>query len=361
MASIPVQVADITLDWLNEVLAGKAGRIASFTEERFGEGVGILGELARLRLTYAAGESGPTTLIAKCQSPAPENIFLAQLMGFYLREVSFYREVADQVSVRVPKAYHVDSGADGVPFVLLLEAIEDAYCPNQIEGISVEEAERIIDTVAKLHAPFWGSPKLDTMAWLPPMNNPLYKMGKDMALAKWPGFVEKFGPKLKPETMVGIEKSINVYPEMLDYVTSQGTPTLTHTDCRSENYLFGGSAGDDVVTMIDFQLSTRHFGAWDLANLLGGSLTPEVRRANEEALIKRYVDAVASHGVTGYSVEQCTHEVHLAYLQMCSAIVITSELEGGNDRGRELLEQLYLRPLIAAQDHNAIALLSEFT
>jgi len=36
--------------------------------------------------------------------------------------------------------------------------------------------------------------------------------------------------------------------EMLDYAADAGTTTLTHTDCRSENYLFGGSAGADAIT-----------------------------------------------------------------------------------------------------------------
>ena len=65
MTTIPAQVADITTDWLNEVLAGSpVGRIESFTAERLGEGVGILGELARITPQYAPGESGPATLIA---------------------------------------------------------------------------------------------------------------------------------------------------------------------------------------------------------------------------------------------------------------------------------------------------------
>ena len=84
MSFIPSQVADITVDWLNEVLPKNVGTVESFTITRFGTGVGILGELARLHLTYADGNgAGPATVVAKCQSPAPENQFLAQAMGFY--------------------------------------------------------------------------------------------------------------------------------------------------------------------------------------------------------------------------------------------------------------------------------------
>src|SRR5688572_22589485 len=98
MGTIPAQIADITTSWLNQVLPSDVGEVESFTATRFGEGVGILGELARLSLTYRDGpSSGPATIVAKCQSPAPENQFLGQVMGFYLREVNFYREVADRL------------------------------------------------------------------------------------------------------------------------------------------------------------------------------------------------------------------------------------------------------------------------
>ena len=78
MSFIPSQVADITVNWLNDVLPENVGKVDSFTITRFGTGVGILGELARLHLTYVDGaQAGPATIVAKCQSPAPENQFLA--------------------------------------------------------------------------------------------------------------------------------------------------------------------------------------------------------------------------------------------------------------------------------------------
>jgi hypothetical protein len=359
--TIPNQIADITMPWLNTVLTGRVGPIAAFRAERLGEGVGILGELARLHLTYEPGGSGPATVIAKCQSPAPENQFLGQVMGFYLREVNFYKEVAREVTVRVPDAFHVDASETGTPFILLIEEITGARCPDQISGITPDEAGRILDEAATLHAAYWGKPALDTMAWLPPMNNPLYKGAKDMADARWPAFSDRFGERIGPAMMATIRRACDVYPEMLDYVVTQGTPTLTHTDCRAENYLFGGSAGADTVTMIDFQLCTKHFGPWDVANLLGGSMEPTLRRAHEHALIERYVARLTALGVEGYSVEQCWREVRLSWLQSCVSSVVVSDLQGGNERGAELLEQLFLRPIIAATDHHVGELLGEFS
>jgi hypothetical protein len=360
MALVPEQVADIEVEWLNEVLGGDVGRIVSFTIERFGQGVGILGELARLHLTYAPGESGPASIVAKCQSPAPENQFLGQVMGFYLREVNFYREVARSLDIRVPHPYHADAGPEGLPFVLLIEDIVGAHCPDQLAGLTADDVRRIIDVVAALHARFWDSPELQTMTWLPPMNNPLYKAGREMALARWPGFVERFGERIGPEMLAVIERACHAYPEMLDHVAAQDHLTFTHTDCRAENYLFGGSAGDDTITMIDFQLCTRHFGPWDVANLVAGSMTPEARRAVETDLIEHYHARLVALGVTGYTLERCWHDYRMSLLQSCTASVIISDLQGGNERGDDLLANLFLRPIIAATDHRVGELLHEF-
>ena len=49
---------------MNGVLGGHAdvGRISSVRAEHMGEGVGILGEVARLHLTYEPGSTGPATM-----------------------------------------------------------------------------------------------------------------------------------------------------------------------------------------------------------------------------------------------------------------------------------------------------------
>jgi hypothetical protein len=362
--TIPEQVGDITVHWLNEVLGDAGdrpvGEIVGFDAEPLGHGIGILGQLARLHLVYADGATGPHTLIAKCQSPAPENQALSRTMGFYLREVSFYREVADRVPIRVPHAYHAECGPDGLPFVLLLEEIEGAHCPDQIAGISPWEAEHILDVAARLHAAFWDTDELRAMTWLPPMNNPLYHAGQQLAEARWPGFVERFGERFGPDTMAWLDRACRSYSKMLDHVAAMDHLTFTHTDCRAENYLFGGSAGNDVVTMIDFQLSTRHFGPWDVANLLAGSMTPEVRRSCEAELVERYHRRLVELGVDGYTLDRCWLDYRLSLLQASVAQVIVSDLQGGNERGDELLEHLFVRPIIAAADHGVGELIDRF-
>ena len=96
---IPESAADITPEWLTSVLSVD---VTDVRAENLGEGLGLLGEVARLHLKYAPGANGPPTLIAKCQSPALENRFVAQLMGFYAREVNFYSHLSNSIPLRCP-------------------------------------------------------------------------------------------------------------------------------------------------------------------------------------------------------------------------------------------------------------------
>jgi hypothetical protein len=356
---IPAQIGEITVEWLNAVLGDEFGTIEAFAVDPFGEGVGILGELARFSLTYASGQSGPASIVAKCASPAPENQFLSVAMGFYLREVAFYRHVAGAVDVRVPRPYHAAASETGVPFVLLIEDIEGATTPNQLDGISVDEARRIISTVVPLHTQFWGTDQLLSLDWLPPMNNDMYKGAQPMATAAFPGFAEHFGDRIPGDMLETIRVACERYAELLDYTVTVGTPTFTHTDCRAENYLFGGPDGTDTTTMIDFQLSTRHVGMWDITNLLAGSMDPDLRRAHERDLISEYVAQIRAAGID-YTVDQAMKEYRISLLQQTTAQVITSDLEGGNERGAALLEQLHLRPVLAAMDNDVRSVLADF-
>lgn len=357
---VPAQVRDIDVAWLNAVAPAEVGEIVGLQARDLGTGVGILGEVARLHLTYAAGDEGPATMIAKCASTSAESVALAQAMGFYDREVSFYSQTAARLTdVRVPRPYHVDAAEGSVPFVLLLEDIVGARCPDQIAGLTVEEAGAILDTVAGLHAAFWESPELDQLTWLPPMNNELYKGAGALAEMRWDAFRDVWGPRVPATILTAVEAVIPRYGRLLDWWVEQGHATFTHTDCRAENYLFGGAAGEHTVTVVDFQLCTRHVGAWDVANLLGGSLRIEDRRAAEDGLVARYHARLVELGVRHYPIDRLWRDIRMSWLQQSFAAVAVSDLEGGNERGDELLAELFTRPFVAAADHHAERLVGE--
>ena len=356
---IPAQISDISVDWLNTRLGDDFGTITEVSVAEIGAGVGILGEVGRVTLTYAEGETGPATLIAKCQSVYPDNIVLCQMMGFYVREVSFYNELASSLDIRTPKCHVADMAQGGAPFILLVEEITDARMIDQIEGASREDAMSVAETVAGLHARFWNNDALFALEWLPPMNNDLYKGAQGLFDANWEGFVENWSALVDPDVLACCEALIPKYADMLDWVVESSPATLAHTDCRAENYLFGGSAGPDAITMLDFQLATRHVGTYDIANFLGMSVTIENRRAWENDVVRHYHDTLVARGVPDYDYDQCHRDYRYALMHQAMAQVAVANLDPGNDRGRELLNAFVTRAFTAAADNQSIDLLSE--
>ena len=99
---VPSQVEDISADWLNRQfgLAGFAfPAVVEITSERIGEGVGFIGQLHRLTVSYAddaaaTDGSAPTSLIAKMPTNDPGGRMLGTMMRLYEKESGFYGQLA---------------------------------------------------------------------------------------------------------------------------------------------------------------------------------------------------------------------------------------------------------------------------
>src|SRR6266699_3847818 len=90
--------------------------------EPIGVGVGFLGQVARLRLTYDRPDEGaPVTLVGKLPTLDPGGREICRLFRFYEREIHFYRQLTPRIPVRVPRCYAsvMDLAADD--YLLLLE------------------------------------------------------------------------------------------------------------------------------------------------------------------------------------------------------------------------------------------------
>src|ERR1700754_546990 len=79
-------------------------RVASVLHRPIEGVTGLLGEIARLHLTYCDGalRDAPSSLIAKGPALAPVNRAMAMSVRCYEHEVRFYREVAPGLAVRGP-------------------------------------------------------------------------------------------------------------------------------------------------------------------------------------------------------------------------------------------------------------------
>jgi len=104
---IPLHPADIRADWLTDTLrsAGTlaAARVSAIEIQLLGGDKGTTGQLARLRISYEGdAAAAPSSLIAKFSATDPQARALIHGMGFYEREVRFYKQLAHRSPLHTP-------------------------------------------------------------------------------------------------------------------------------------------------------------------------------------------------------------------------------------------------------------------
>ena len=98
----------------------------------------------------------------------------------------------------------------------------------------------------------------------------------------------------------------------------------------------------------------------DIAYFLGQNVPTDFRRANEEALLRRYHGGLQAKGVQGYSFDQCWDDYRGSMLMHVVSATQLQTLDGGNDRGQRLLDAMLTQGWQSAVDLDAGEFLSAF-
>jgi aminoglycoside/choline kinase family phosphotransferase len=362
---IPSGPQDLTPEWLTQALrsggAIERAAVSSFEVKVIGEGAGFLGQLAQVRLTYDRPEEGaPQSLIAKLPAAAPENKEVAQFFRFYEREVRFYDEIAHSVELRTPRLYfsHFDAGTGD--FALLIEDLAPACVGDQLSGCTTHQVELAVRELARFHAAWWEHPKLQDLDWLPSIHDQWYVEAVAGGYAQaWGPFNDYFGDRLAPAMRDLGERYGQKIPQLMEYFGTAPC-TIIHGDYRLDNLFFDPSQPGSALAVIDWQISARARGVFDVAYFLAGTLPPDQRRAGERDLVRLYHDLLAEGGVRGYSLELCWDDYRRSLLFLLNyAVIGIGSLDLANERGVELFEMIAQRTMTAIDDLNAGELLPE--
>src|SRR5262245_18001717 len=213
-------------------------------------------------------------------------------------EVRFYREVAPAIPIALPHPYHGHVAGPGQRFVLVLEDLvpRAARFTDVAGALTVDDARRVVATLARLHAAFWQSPRLATdLAWLGPArrDRARYRLERLLSALALPAAVRRH-PDLVPAAVRAAVPRIVAARDRLEARWAEPPVTVIHGDAHAGNLFFLG----EEVGLLDWQVVQAGQGMRDVSYFLVTSLPTALRRAHERTLIETYLTALRTHGAT---------------------------------------------------------------
>jgi aminoglycoside phosphotransferase (APT) family kinase protein len=342
--------ASMTPEWLTHVLRKNghigAAHVVGVDSVGFGAEIGFLDRLFRVVLTYDRVEPGaPASLVVKVSAAEERFRAIGEFYDAYNREFKFYESIAPDAPIRLPRCYGREVIAEMGAHLLLLEDLSRLTPGNQVVGLSVEQAAAAVATIGTMHAHWWDSAALESLAWMPNRT-----MDVSRYRAAWPEFRRSFHGQLS-ERALRLGDTLDDQLESLLEAFDQSPRTLVHSDFRADNLLFGDLSAESPVVVVDWQLAIRSRGILDVARLICGSIVPAERAKSELALLQRWHESLERGGVRGYSFERAAEDYRNAAL-ICLYYPVTIHLaeEAAGKRGAALAH-CQIERFFAAAEH----------
>ena len=356
MAAFPSHPDDITPEWLtgrlHEAVVLQRGNVTGFRWEPIG--TGQVGDSARISLSYDQAGGGPATVAGKFPAANPTSRGTAAMMGLYTKEVRFYRDLAQQLDVRVPATYAAEVNDDGSSFVLLFEDLAPEKGGNQLDSCSFDEACHAIRQAAALHAPSWKNAAILSLDWLQPQEavtsqiRALYPQAQAI-------FAERYADALEPEFMaVCSDLAAN------DAWLSRNHPkvSLVHGDFRLDNMLFGIGRGAEPIAILDWQTLSLGHPMTDIGYFMGCGIGNELRQRYEAELLDLYCSEMTARGVP-LTHDDIWRDYVIGALHGVSTAVFSAAFVERTERGDANFLSMARGACALALEHGSLEMLEE--
>jgi hypothetical protein len=348
--------ARIDPDWMTRALrqAGviRRARVTDVAAKPVGNG--LVGDSFRFTLGYDQDEPGaPATVVGKFPAKDPASRASGSSQMLYLSEVSFYRQLAATVAIHTPRALVAEIDPETHDFTLLFEDMGPARQGDQLAGCSIEDAQTAMREAAALHAPRWGDASLAALDWMAAKAERLMPMVITMLPPIIEMYRERYDGQLEPEFMALVEKLPAAFMQMRADTTAPFT--LQHGDYRLDNILFDVQGGAAPMASLDWQTVGVGVGATDVAYFLSAGVDSETRRANEEALVRLYLDELHRRGVKDYGWEACWRDYRRYTLHGILMGVFSALAVERTERGDALFLKMTRGACQMAADHDSFA------
>lgn len=226
--------------------------------------------------------------------------------AMYRNEVNFYALLRKELNIEAPACYASEINSHDGQFGILMEdlSLRSARFPNADDGVSVDEMRSLVKNLAKLHAHFWQSPRLDEdLNWLPKTyEGGMFPVFDSIGLHLIRDQVAK--NEFKQNLLAPLNRSVDELWIALwksQELLYQQPHTLLHGDTHIGNtYVLPNGEGG----LLDWQLIVR--GPWchDLSYLMITGLDINDRRAHEKELLQLYRETLIANAVDNVPSEE---------------------------------------------------------
>ncbi len=349
-AGIPENASGITPDW---VAAATGWDVTAVEVEQIGVGIGVSSAVYRATLTST---TGPKSVIVKLAALDPAAQFTSTVLSMYRREVLFFEKLGADAPVRVPQSFYGEVNEDGSQFVVVMEDLAGNRICDQITGMTVEDAERAIDSLAAWHAKWWKN--VDGLAesgTVVPLGSPMYPAMLPFLFDEGWAILTGSESCQPPVELAEVGPKFGAAIGALLADLDKEPVTVLHGDYRADNIMFDPSG---TPILIDFQLTGTGSPAYDLAYFITQSLTADAASANEQALFDRWKAGVIAAGVPEGDLANIWENYRKAALFCLVYPVVASRgMDLADPRQRDLLNTMQSRLGRAARELDLASLI----
>ena len=279
---------------------------------------------ARLALT---GDDVPASVFVKMPAETVATRLMGELGRLAHTEVMFYRELAPQLT-GLPTSF--GSAFDPLTgrFVLVLEdlAVDSCVFPDTLHPLDKDQAGKIVELLAKLHATFWE--RLPNNGTRRPLGWVYSASGDHTSLLTGP-LLNTSARRLAERTTIGVEDGrfiIDNYRTVAKLIDGQPN-TVMHGDAHPGNVYFrNGQAG-----LLDWQAVRRGHPGRELAYTLITGMTTADRQSCERDLLATYRHALAAAGGPELDADELWLRYRQGALYAYVAPLITAGMGGMQD------------------------------
>ncbi|MFN6477041.1 phosphotransferase [Nostoc sp. DedQUE07] len=320
-SQVITDVSQITLEWINSVLfddnSTLTTRVEDFAMPAAGYAYAASGSdnshnaIIQLKYQSETLESLPKSLFLKICA-GENNLFGNSEVNYYIRD---YINLANRP---IPACYQAQYDEKTRQYHILMEDLSVSHRSNRKVQPTLAYGCAVAQSLALLHAHFWGTEKLQSLNASIPHKTEIERYVAQAQLGLVP-MLEELKAEIDSSWKSVLIDVFQYHPaKMSDRTVDSSGFTLIHGDLNPGNILSPLNANGKTYLIdrqpFDWSLTT-WLGVSDLAYMIVHWWETDLRRQWEIPILNEYHTSLISNGISGYSWEQLINDYQLCVVQ----------------------------------------------